>query len=79
MFYSKYMDITEKVGDSLLNNSNKNTMNKVDKVDVALMSLALADFTAAGTALIAHDYFVASGLFVGGIILTYLYHKYGSQ
>lgn len=53
-------------------------MNQVNGVDVTFMSLALADFTGVSTALIAHDYTVAGGLFVVGVGLVYLYHRFGS-
>lgn len=52
--------------------------NKVNTTDVTLMTLALADFGSAAAALMAHDYYVAGGLAVIGIILVYLYHKFGS-
>lgn len=54
-------------------------MNNVSVADVTFMSLAFGDFTAATTALTSHDYYVAVGLFVIGIALVYMYHKFGSQ
>lgn len=54
------------------------TMNQVSKSDVTFLSLALADFTATTTFLVAHDYPVAGGLFVIGIVLVYFYHKFGN-
>lgn len=46
--------------------------------DVTFMSLALADFSGAAVALGQHDYYVAGGLAVLGVILVTLYHKFGS-
>ena len=53
-------------------------MNKVNAIDVTFMSLALADFTASATYLVNHDYPVAAGLVVLGVLLVYLYHKFGN-
>ncbi len=53
-------------------------MNKVNGTDVTLLSMALADFGAVTTYLVNHDYPVAGGLFVVGILLVYLYHKLGT-
>lgn len=53
-------------------------MNKVNLTDVTFMSLAIADFTAATAFLTDHDYPVAVGLVVLGVLLVYLYHKFGS-
>ena len=52
-------------------------MNPVNTTNVTLLSLAIAAFSSAGTTLSAHDYYVAGGLTVIGVILVYLYHKYG--
>ena len=54
-------------------------MNPVNGTDVTFMSLALADFMAAATSLSAHDYPVAGGLVVIGVVLVYLYHKFGTS
>ncbi len=54
-------------------------MNPVNTTDVTLLSLSIADFVAAGVTLQAHDYYVSGGLTVLGVVLTYLYHKYGSS
>lgn len=54
-------------------------MNEVSFSDIAFMSLALADFTAAGVAANAHDYGAAGSLVAIGIILVYLYHRFGSR
>ena len=54
-------------------------MNKVSLTDVTFMSLALGDFTAAATYLVNHDYPVAGGLMILGVILVFLYHKFGSS
>lgn len=69
-------DFNEVVFNNLMENKN---MNNVNLVDVTFLSLALADFGAATTYLVAHDYPVAAGLVVIGIVLVYLYHKFGSQ
>jgi len=53
-------------------------MNQVSTSDVAFFSLAVADFTAAATAVVNHDYLTAIGLYALGVTLTYLYHKFGS-
>lgn len=53
-------------------------MNQVSGTDVTLLSLSLAAFTGATTALVAHDYYVAGGMMAMGVLLTYLYHKFGS-
>jgi len=53
-------------------------MNKVSAIDVSLLTLSMADFAAVTDNLIKHDYVVAGGLLVLGVILNYLYHKYGS-
>lgn len=53
-------------------------MNGVNATDVTFLSLALADFTAVASYLTQHDYYVAGGLTLLGIILVYLYHKFGS-
>jgi hypothetical protein len=53
-------------------------MNKVSATDVTFITLAMADFGAAADFLIKHDYYVAGGLLVLGIVLNYLYHKYGT-
>lgn len=57
---------------------NLNNNMPVNSTDVTLMSLAMADFTAATAQLVAHDYYVAGGLAVIGVVLVYLYHKFGS-
>lgn len=54
-------------------------MNQVDPTDVTLMSLSLADFMAASVAIQAHDYYVFGGLAVLGVVLVYLYHKFGTS
>ena len=61
---------------SELNENNK--MNTTNKTDLTFMSLAMADFALAGTQLVAHDYYVAGGLVIVGVVLVYLYHKFGS-
>ena len=53
-------------------------MNQVNPTDVTFMSLSLADFALAGQQLMVHDYYVAAGLTVLGVILVYLYHKFGN-
>lgn len=73
--FEKY-DLTEKVGDYQLN--HKNNMNDVSVTDVTLMSLAIGDFSTAASFLGKHDFVVAGGLVVIGIILVYLYHRMGS-
>ncbi len=69
----------EMVEIELANKFINENMNQVSPSDVTLLSLALADFTATTTFLVAHDYPVAGGLFVIGIVLIYLYHKFGSS
>ncbi len=54
-------------------------MNNVNPTDVTFMSLALADFSAATATLVNHDYLVATGLVGIGVILVFLYHKFGSS
>ena len=56
-----------------------NKMNTVSTTDVTLFSLSLADFALASQQLVAHDYFVAGGLAVLGVVLVVLYHKFGSK
>ncbi len=70
-------DITEKVGELLVNNEVK-SMNKVNAQDVTFLSLSLGSFSAATTFLVSHDFPVAGGLFFMGIVLVYIYHKIGS-
>lgn len=53
-------------------------MNNVNAVDVTLMTLAMADFAGATEKLVNHDYIVAGGMTLIGVILIYLYHKFGS-
>jgi hypothetical protein len=53
-------------------------MNQVSSADVTLFSLALAAFGGASTALTDHDWYVSGGLTVLGVILVYIYHKFGS-
>lgn len=53
-------------------------MNQVSTTDVTFMSLSLADFGAAAAALNGHDYYVAGGLVILGVVLVYMYHKFGS-
>lgn len=53
--------------------------NNVNTTDVTFMSLAMADFAAATAQLVNHDYIVAGGLAVIGVILVVLYHKFGSS
>lgn len=53
-------------------------MNNVNAADVTFMSLSMADFGAATTYLINHDYPVTIGLTVLGVLFIYLYHKFGS-
>jgi len=54
-------------------------MNKnVSLSDVTFLSLALGDFALAADILVKHDYYVAGGLAVLGVVLVYLYHKFGS-
>lgn len=53
-------------------------MNQVNSTDVTFMSLSIADFMAAAVAIQAHDYYVFGGLAVLGVVLVYLYHKFGS-
>jgi len=53
-------------------------MNSVNNTDVTLMSLALADFMAAAVAIQSHQYYIFSGLAILGVVLVYLYHKFGS-
>jgi len=53
-------------------------MNNVSSTDVTLMSLALGFFASAASTLAQHDYYVAGGLAVLGIVLVYCYHKFGS-
>lgn len=71
------MDITDVVGDLIANNAKKR-MNKVSVSDVTLMTLSLGSFAGVAPALSAHDYPVATGLLVLGVVLIYLYHKMGS-
>lgn len=52
--------------------------NKVNTTDVTLMTLALADFGSAAAAFMAHDYWVGGSLSLIGVLLVYLYHKFGS-
>ena len=52
--------------------------NVVSPTDVTYMSMALAAFGAATAALSAHDYIVAGGMAIIGIIFVYLYHSFGS-
>lgn len=53
-------------------------MNNVNVTDVTLMTLALGALGGVTPALMSHDYPVAGGLLVLGVVLTYLYHKLGS-
>ncbi len=53
-------------------------MNPVNATDVTLLTLAMADFTLLTDYLVKHDYAVAGGLLVVGVIFNYLYHRYGS-
>jgi hypothetical protein len=53
-------------------------MNQVSSTDVTIMSLALAAFSGAGSALTAHDWYVAGGSVILGVLLVYVYHKIGS-
>lgn len=71
-------DITDAIGRTLLTNNLEEKMNKVNFQDVTFMSLSLGAFSGATTYLVAHDYPVAGGLFMIGIVLTYLYHKLGN-
>ena len=59
------------------NKLNKMT-NQTNATDITFMSLAMADFGGAASTLANHDYYVAAGLVVLGVVLVYLYHKYGS-
>jgi len=52
--------------------------NPVNSQDVTYMSLALAMFASAADALSKNLYYVAAGCAILGIILTYLYHAFGS-
>lgn len=70
-------EFNEVVGDNIISKNFK-TMNKVDVKDVTFLTLALADFAGATTYLVAHDFAVAGGLFAAGIVLVYLYHKFGT-
>lgn len=72
------MNFEEVVSNYKLLDQLKN-MNKVDIQDVSFMSLALGAFSGATTYLVGHDYPVAAGLFVAGIVLIYIYHKLGSS
>lgn len=54
-------------------------MNNVSASDVTLMTLAFGALGGVTPALTAHDYPVAGGLVVLGVVLVYLYHKFGSQ
>ena len=70
-------EFNEVVGNLIIN--KENFMGNVNKTDVTLFSLALADFSLVTTHLVNHDYYVAGGLLVVGVVLAYLYHKFGSQ
>lgn len=52
--------------------------NPVSSQDVTYLSMSMASFAGAAAALSAHDYIVAGGSAVLGILLTYLYHRFGS-
>ncbi len=71
-------EFNEIIGSKLLQDNLNNKMNNV-QTDVTFMSLALADFALAGTQLVAHDYYVAGGLAVLGVLLVACYHKFGTQ
>lgn len=55
-----------------------NNSNPVSSQDVTYLSMSMASFAGAAAALSAHDYIVAAGSVVLGILLTYLYHRFGS-
>ena len=71
------MDISDIMERGIISNNNK-TMNNVT-TDVTFLSLALGDFSVATTQLINHDYYVAGGLALLGVLLVYMYHKFCSQ
>lgn len=71
-------DVTSQVGDSLLSNNFEENMKTVNKMDVTFMTLALADFSAATAFLVSHDYPVFGGFVALGVVLVYLYHKFGN-
>ncbi len=53
-------------------------MNNVNPTDVTLLTLAMGALSGSIATLTQHDYPVAGGLLVIGIVLIYLYHKLGS-
>ncbi len=55
-----------------------NNSNPVSSQDVTYLSMSMASFAAAAASLSAKDYVVAGGMLVLGIVLTYLYHRFGS-
>lgn len=71
-------EFEEVVGTQKLLKELKNYMNNVNSTDVTLFTLAIAALGAVAPALSAHDYPVAGGLAILGVILVYLYHKFGS-
>lgn len=55
-----------------------NPTNPVSSSDVTYLSLSMAAFASAADALSKTNYYLAAGCAVLGILLTYLYHAFGS-
>lgn len=53
-------------------------MNKVNITDVTLSTLAMTALAGAIEQLSQKDLITGASLFVGGVILVILYHRYGS-
>ena len=52
--------------------------NQVSPTDVTYLALSMAAFAAASTALSSHDYWVAAGSAILGVLFTYFYHLFGT-
>ncbi len=77
--YDAYQDLTEVTGSKLLQDNLEKDMNNVNGTDVTLLSLATGSFGLVGSSLLTHDFPVAIGLTVLGVILVYCYHRFGSS
>lgn len=54
----------------------KNKIMNAITSNVTLMTLSIGAFMGVTPALASHDYYVAGGLAILGIVLVYLYHKF---
>ena len=81
---SSFEKIPEEFNDTMVDNYYKNNndknmeMKKVSASDVTLMSLSFLAFGEVFNFLRVHDFPVAGGMFVLGVVLVYLYHKSGN-